>query len=192
MIWSVIRAFHKHAVFAALAATVAAFECKASDSFDCSIAMAAEADKHYDFLRQQVEKGDHCAELSLARIYLEGDEILERNPEKALEFAQRAVISGLPVAQYELALMYMGGQGINADYDEVIHWLALAAKQNYVPAQTSLGRLLIEGRLVKRDLRQGFRLLLEAEKSGGVVAKQLLIEMADSLEKARPSSKDQN
>ncbi|MDJ0863504.1 MAG: tetratricopeptide repeat protein [Gammaproteobacteria bacterium] len=158
--------------------------CSAGQNMKCGIAMQAEADKDYELLRDRAYRGDHCAELSLARAYFLGDDKLERDADKALGLAQRSASSGLAIAQYELALMYMGGRDINADYEKVVYWLTEAANQGYIPAQTSLGRMLVDGRLVERDIQKGLRLLLEADKNGGAVAGQLLVEMADAI--ARP------
>lgn len=155
--------------------------CNAAPTVQCGDAMQAEADKDYQMLMSLADKGDHCAELSLGRAYLWGDEKLKRNAVLALEFTARSARSGLAIAQYELALMYMGGHGINADYKDVVYWLTKASNQGNISAKTTLGRLLTDGRLVKRDLQRGLRLLLEADKDGGVVARQLLEKMADSL-----------
>lgn len=155
--------------------------CSAAQDIKCGVAMQAEAKKDYELLHEKVNEGDHCAELSLARAYFLGDEKLERDPNKALVLAQKSATSGLATAQYELALMYMGGGGIDADYKEVIRWLTESSDQGYIPAQTSLGRLLVDGRLVERDIQKGLRLLLEADKNGGAVARPILVEMADAV-----------
>lgn len=165
----------------ALSIVMPFFASGAVQTVKCGDAMNAEANGDFDLLFQSAAQGDHCAELSLARAYFLGHEKLDRDPVIALNYAQKAANSGLDVAQYEIALMYMGGRGIKPDFDKAMHWLTEASSQNYIPAQTSLGRLLIDGRLVKRDIHKGLLLLLRADNNGSEVAKQLLTQMADSL-----------
>ncbi len=63
--------------------------------------------------------------------------------------------SGNADAQYALSsLLHERGQ-----YDESLHWLALAAQQNLVPARLTLATLLMDGRRCARDLKQAHELL---------------------------------
>jgi septal ring-binding cell division protein DamX len=50
-------------------------------------------------------------------------------------------IAGEPWAQYTLGYMYYYGQGVALDSQMAKHWIQLAAKQNYAPAQYALDRM---------------------------------------------------
>ena len=157
----------------------------AKPEIKCGQAMKLAAAKEAGALNKLAKNGDACAQHFLADIYVRGEGQAKADPERALELEKQAAQSGLDIAQYGLALMYLGGGGIESNYKEAVSWLTLAANQGDVPAQTTLGELLIEGRLAEQDIHQGIKWLLRADENGGQVAKQLLETMANSLKKAR-------
>ena len=52
------------------------------------------------------------------------------------------------------------------DTAKAIALLKLAAKQNYAVAQYQLGKIYIQGKLVKRDIEKGLELMKRAAKQG--------------------------
>jgi len=48
-------------------------------------------------------------------------------------------------AQYSLALMYYGGEGVVQDYKEAVKWYRLAAEQGLARAQYNLGNSYYKG-----------------------------------------------
>lgn len=53
--------------------------------------------------------------------------------------------SGDPVAQHELGLRYLTGNGFEADTDKAAYWVQKAADQNLIPARYNLGIFLNSG-----------------------------------------------
>lgn len=86
--------------------------------------------------------------VALGRYYREGiDEIyLAPNPEKAARLFQHAAsYFGNPEAQYQLATMYLAGEGVTKNGRLAANWLTSAAKKHFAPAQAVLGDLLWRG-----------------------------------------------
>ncbi len=55
-----------------------------------------------------------------------------------------------PAAQYQLARLYLAGEGVPKNIRRAVNWLKIAARKNYAPALALLGQLLWEGELIKR------------------------------------------
>ncbi len=76
------------------------------------------------------DRGDYAAALKLLRPLADG---------------------GNATAQYDLATMYDGGQGVAQNYTEAMKWYRLAANQGMALAQFNLGVMYEAGKGVKRD-----------------------------------------
>lgn len=53
----------------------------------------------------------------------------------------RAAEEGHAVAQYNVAMMYANGEGVNVDYQQSAYWFLKSANQRFAPAQYRLGEL---------------------------------------------------
>ena len=60
-------------------------------------------------------------------------------------------VQGNVVAQANLGLMYIRGQGVVKNYAKALKWLRRAATQGNAPAQYNLGRMYANGRGVSKD-----------------------------------------
>ena len=58
---------------------------------------------------------------------------------------------GNVAAQFNLAIMYVSGQGVIQDYKEAVKWYKLAAEQGYAKAQSNLGLMYVLGQGVIQD-----------------------------------------
>ena len=65
--------------------------------------------------------------------------------ETALHEFTLAAEEGLDLAQYNLAILYFTGQGVERDLDEAFRWTEAAAMQGHVGAQFNLGNLYYAG-----------------------------------------------
>jgi hypothetical protein len=86
--------------------------------------------------------------VTLGHYYLVGipDSQVAASPELARRmFAHAASYFGDPEAQYELASLYLDGNGVERDPRRAVPWLVLAANKNYYKAQAVLGRILFNG-----------------------------------------------
>ena len=79
-----------------------------------------------------------------------------QNPERAAEmFSYAASYFGDPNAQYNLARLYLDGNGVDRDQRQAARWLNLAAEKGHSQAQALLGQLLVNGQGVPRQRARG-------------------------------------
>lgn len=74
------------------------------------------------------ERGYPLAECQVGYFYLEGLGV-EKNPEKAFYWTQRAALHGDRDAQYNLGWFYETGTSVPQDMEQAVHWYQLAAQQ---------------------------------------------------------------
>lgn len=65
------------------------------------------------------------------------------DPAQAARWWQRGAEAGDPASQYNLALLYLRGEGVAADRNQARAWFARAARQDLAPAQYALGALIL-------------------------------------------------
>lgn len=95
-----------------------------------------------DFLIVEKKGSDEerlSADYYLAQMYLKGAEGFAVNAQKAALFYEKAAMSGLPEAQYQLALMYDTGDKIPENRSKALIWMNEAAKQGMPDALYGLG-----------------------------------------------------
>lgn len=68
------------------------------------------------------------------------------NPDRAFDmFHYAASYFGDPDGQYNLARLYMTGQGANRDRRQAARWMKLAAEKGHAPARAAFGEMLLRG-----------------------------------------------
>ena len=88
--------------------------------------------------------------------------------EKTFFWMNEAAVGGWPQAQYEVAVFYYSGKGVDPDSQQAHVWLEKAAKNNHVLAQRFLGALYLNGAsadgkmTVKPDAKKGANWYLKA------------------------------
>ncbi len=85
------------------------------------------------------------------------------------EFRQLAE-QGLPVAKYNLGVMYDNGHGVNEDDQVAFRWFSEAAKDGVSQSWFNLGEMYRSGEGVKLDLSEAIVWLERAADSGDVDA----------------------
>jgi TPR repeat protein len=85
--------------------------------------------------------------------------------------------AGDPVAQYNMGLLYLDGQGVPQSPAEAANWFRRAAEQDYTQAQHNLGAMYGSGQGVKRDYVQAYKWLniCAAKGNAGCVTQRDLI-----------------
>lgn len=84
----------------------------------------------------------------------------------ALREFTTAAENGLDLAQYNLAILYFTGQGVQRDLGKAFQWTEAAAKQGHVNAQFNLGSLYMEGDGVARNVDQAVAWFGRAARAG--------------------------
>jgi len=102
------------------------------------------------------------------------DELLKTDPGRAVAACSRLAAQGNPVAEYNLGLMYLAGQGVARDYSQAASWFHKAADQGDAPAQFNLGLMAEEGRGARQDLVEAAKWYRKAAEQGYVYAQDRL------------------
>ncbi len=106
--------------------------------------------------------------VALGRYYVAGipNTRVKADPERAREmFSYAASYFGNAEAQYNLARMYLDGNGIARDPKYGICWLGLAAQKGQHHAQALLGQMLFNGDHLQRQGARGLMWLTLAQDS---------------------------
>ncbi len=93
-----------------------------------------------------------------------------------LEFSAAAE-AGLDVAQYNLAILYFTGQGVDQDFELAFKWTEAAALQGHVNAQFNLGSLYFDGNGVKQSNILGMEWFKSSGRAGHAGSAFALAEM---------------
>ena len=88
-----------------------------------------------------------------------------------------AAQQGLDLAQYNLAILYFTGQGVDQDYEQAFRWTEAAAVQGHINAQANLASLYLEGTGVTRNVAQAINWFSAAARSGHASAAMTLTAM---------------
>ena len=88
-----------------------------------------------------------------------------------------AAEEGLDLAQYNLAILYFTGQGVEQDAAEAFRWTEAAALQGHVAAQFNLGSLYYAGDGVEADTTKAVELFEGAARAGHANAALILANM---------------
>lgn len=91
-----------------------------------------------------------------------------------INLVQQRAEKGNDNAQYQLALAYSAGQGLQRNDLQAIYWYEQAAKQGNVKAQYSLALMLEHGQAPKPDHQKAAALYMKAAKQGHVAAQYSL------------------
>ena len=117
--------------------------------------------------------------VALGRFYVRGIEESGLRPDAARAadlFRHAASYFGDADAQYELARLYLSGDGVDKNVGLAVNWLATAAKKQQPEAQATLGELLWQGREVRQRQARGLALIMLAHANAFAEGKEPRIE----------------
>lgn len=97
--------------------------------------------------------------------------------ETALHEFTVAAEEGLDLAQYNLAILYFTGQGVEQDAAEAFRWTEAAALQGHVAAQFNLGSLYFSGDGVEANPDKAVEMFEGAARAGHANAALILANM---------------
>lgn len=91
---------------------------------------------------------------------------IQPNIRRAVDlFTHAATYFGDANAQYQLARLYLEGNGVMPDPNRAARWLNLAARKNHAAAQATLGDMLVYGHGVQAMPAEGYMWLRIARES---------------------------
>ena len=103
--------------------------------------------------------------VALGQYYLDGipNSSIEPSPERARRmFYHAASYFGDPEAQYQLAMLYVDGKGVDREARRAVPWLLLSANKGHYKSQALLGRILFHGEHGARQRASGLMWLTVA------------------------------
>lgn len=110
-----------------------------------------EADTVFKQVYVKAAYGNPEAQSYLGLMYLNGEEGAEKDGAEAAKWLRAAADQGVAAAQFNLALLYLNGDGVPKNPAAAAHWCRLAAEQGIPDAQDRLGILYFEGTGLPRD-----------------------------------------
>lgn len=118
-----------------------------------SVANHANATIIYDegYVEEQAEKGDRNFQLILAYYYFYGSDGYTQNYTEAQKWFVKAAEQNDITAQFQLAGMYLYGEGVPRNYPLAIHWYQTVAEKKLAAAESKLGLLYQYGVGVPQD-----------------------------------------
>ena len=130
----------------------------------------AEAVKWY---RKAAERGYLDAQLSLGRIYDDGEGVAKDEAE-AIKWYRKAAEQGNAMAQVEIGNHYLDGTGVDEDEVEAAKWYRKAAEQGNANGQVSLGGCYLCGTGVEKDEAEAVKWFRKAAEQGDASAQTFL------------------
>lgn len=99
---------------------------------------------------------------------------------------EQAAVLDHPHAQYNLAVMYQKGDGVEQDLRKAFLWYEKAASSELDVAQYNLGMLYLQGLGTEKDVKKARTLLEKAANQGLEIAEEMLhtIDNYDTLKKS--------
>jgi hypothetical protein len=87
-------------------------------------------------------------------------------------FRHAASYFGDADAQYQLARLYLDGEGVEKNVGLAINWLATAAKKQHAASQATLGEILWRGQEVRQRRARGLALIILAHENAVASGKE--------------------
>jgi uncharacterized protein len=129
-------------------------------------------------LQKQAEAGDADAQSKLGVLYASGMGGLKRDKKEAARWYQKAADQGHPLGQWNLAFMYVKGEGVPVDYTRARHLFRKAAENGFVNAQYDLGMMILQGMGGDQDRKEAKKWFHMAADQGYKEAEEILKELA--------------
>jgi len=121
-------------------------------------------------LLEEVGEHDPVAAFNAGNIYATGRDDFPKDIPQAIRWYERAASMGYASAQYNLATIYVQGDGVPKNFTAARALLLKAAQQSHTKAQVDYGLLLIFGAGGKQDVSEGRRWIREGAKDPATLA----------------------
>lgn len=141
----------------------------------------------FEFWLPLAQADDLAAMRNVALLLKEGKGV-EKDPERALFFFERAGRAGLVSAQVNAAFMHLNGEGTSPDYKTASFWFHAAAVAGVPAARYNLGVMYERGLGVERDPARALAWYALAARVGHEKALERLTQLVPSLPGPPPPS----
>lgn len=96
----------------------------------------------------------------------------------------RLALNDIPEAQYNLAFMYFGGDGVKQDDTKAAFWFEQAAKSGHAQAQDTLAYMYLNGRGLQSDRVRAYVWYRLAAENGVFLAKRVSESLKREMDKS--------
>ncbi len=120
--------------------------------------------------QKEATQANDQAMANLGLMYLKGEGV-QKDLDQARDWFEKASIYGNASANYNLGLMYHANIGVKADMNVALDYLRRAAQKEHQGAYFRLGLILLKDRTNEMALLEGFNCMMQAAKSGHMMAK---------------------
>jgi TPR repeat protein len=122
-------------------------------------------------VRPDADRGDRDAQTVMGFLYTWGLGVA-KDKGQAFDWYRKAALQQQPVAQFELAFLYINNPARQGSFDETIKWLRMAADNGHTEAQFWLGTYELSGGIGAgpnpyRDVKDGLLWLERATRQQG-------------------------
>ena len=124
-----------------------------------------------------------CAATYYQAMTLDGK--VPKDAHEALKWMQPLAGRGDAVAQNNIGLLYLNGEGVPQNYQEALKWFGLAALQGNVSAQHNIGLMYHNGWGVSKDLLEALYWFRLAASQGYSLAQIKLNQLPELIEAAQ-------
>jgi uncharacterized protein len=139
-------------------------------------------EERFKNLLRDADAGDPDAQNGLGAMYYTGEavsrdaagNIMDYDPVSAAGWFFRAAEQGHAEAQFNLALLYLNGEGVDQDATKALEWFTRSAEQGNTDAQNNLGVIYSAGEGVEQDIEEATKWFEKAAAQGNEEAKENL------------------
>jgi uncharacterized protein len=143
-------------------------------------------------VRKLAEAGNADAQSKLGVLYANGMGGFRKDKKEAASWYRKSANQGDPLGQWNLAFMYVRGEGVEVDYAKARGLFRKAAENGFVNAQYDLGMMLLEGLGGDQDRQEAEQWFRRAADQEYKEAVQILKELnqAQGVQKDIQDQKD--
>jgi hypothetical protein len=144
-------------------------------------------DVPYDQLKKAAEAGDPESQNKIGVLFAQGIGF-PQDKAKAFHWYKKAADAKFPPAMWNLAFMYVRGEGgVKEDLPTAFGLFKGAAEQGFADAQFDLAYMYLQGLGTKLDREEGVAWLKKAADQGHPEAKKLLKQIEDAEKGSQPT-----
>jgi serine/threonine protein kinase len=148
--------------------------------------VTADSSQALKLFMQAAEKGNPRAQNRIGEFYFYGDEMLVRNPEKALGWFEKAAVADDAKAQFNLGECYYYGEGAKVNKKRAVDLFMMAAEKGNAHAQYALGKCFLRGDGTSEDRQKAMDWFEKSAVQGYAPAKEILTELKKQIMSSSP------
>jgi len=136
------------------------------DSYANGNGVATDASKALEWYMKAADQGDAYSQYASSVFLLSGKAPIVQDHAKGIAYLEKAAASGLPGAQNDLAMFYLGGQFVEKDVAKGLKLMEESSAAGNPYSRNTLGSIYYQGELVQKDVSKALKLFQSAAVQG--------------------------